>query len=148
MNLLARIRSHQQPLANALVVLFALGWLGLALQPCQAAVQADVAPAAHHHGDGHHATPADDEPPCPHCPAGDTDGCGTGTALECETVGVPAVPSKQVDPPSPDGEHWLLPSPPVPVWNTRPVAVPDSDDAGRQRPPDRSLQQRYCTYLE
>lgn len=148
MNLLARIRGRQQPFAKALVALFALGWLGLAMQPCHAALQAGAQSAAHHHEGGHHAQPADGGSPCPHCPAGDTDGCGTGTALECETVGVPAIPSKQADPPSPDGECWLLPSPPAPRWQAGPAAVPDSDETGRQWPPGRSLQQRYCTYLK
>lgn len=148
MNLIARIRSHQQPLAKALIALFAFGWLGLALQPCHAAVQVETAPAPHHHGEGHHGMPADGTSPCPHCPTDDTDGCDTGTALECETVGVPAVASKQVDPPSPDGEHWLPLLSPVPAWFAHPATVPDSDDPGRQWPPDRSLQQRYCTYLK
>jgi len=155
MTLLAKIRSRHLPLARALVALFAVGWLGLALQPCQAMAPAGSGHAGHddgpdgHHGTlEHHSTPAHCETPCPHCPADGPEGCDGGVALDCEAVGVPAPPAKQVPAPALDAWVWHAPAvlPTVPVASR--AARPDWPDPGRGRAPAVSLQKRYCTYLK
>jgi hypothetical protein len=148
MNLLAKMRSRHQPLARALVALFAVGWLGLALQPCEAMDLGDAGHGSHHDGMGHDSTPEHSDPPCPHCPSGGADACDTGVALDCETVGVPALPAKQVDVPPPDAFAWLVPVA-VPVAGFALCdAPPERPDPGRDHVPSSSLQQRYCTYLK
>jgi hypothetical protein len=148
MNLLAKLRSRHQPLARALVALFAVGWLGLALQPCEAMDLGEAGHGSHHGGMGHHSAPEQSDPPCPHCPSGGPDACDTGVALDCETVGVPALPAKQVDLPAPDTFAWLVPAAMPPVASAGCAAPPDWPDPGRERAPSSSLQQRYCTYLK
>jgi len=148
MNLLAKLRSRHQPLARALVALFAVGWLGLALQPCQAMGLGDTGHGSHHDGMGHHSAPEHSNPPCPHCPSDGPDACDTGVALDCETVGVPALPAKQFDVPAPDVFAWLVPVA-LPVAGFAVCdAPPDRPDPGRDHKPSSSLQQRYCTYLK
>jgi len=60
-NLLAKLRSRHQPLARALVELFAIGQLGLALQPCEAMAAGEAGHGSHHEGyqEGmkHHSRP-------------------------------------------------------------------------------------------
>jgi len=150
MKLLAGFRRRQAPVARAIVVLFAASWLGLAMQPCVAGHLGD---RVHDAGvAGHHGAPAPDAGAghdCPHCPPKATEGhdCGTGVALECDAIGVPVLPSKDSD-----SFSWL------------PDLLPAGEgiridlDAGRPgtvgprqapwRPPDRPLQQRFCTYLK
>lgn len=148
MNLLAKLRSRHQPLARALVALFAVGWLGLALQPCQAMGPGEAGHGGRHDGTEHHPAPEHSKPPCPHCPSEGRDACDTGVALDCETVGVPALPAKQADVPAPDVFAWLVPA----VMPAAGLAVrdgpPNRPDPGRDHKPSSSLQQRFCTYLK
>lgn len=152
MNLLAKLRSRHQPLARAVVALFAIGWLGLALQPCEAMDAGQAGDGSHHEGhhDGmeHHSTPENSDPPCPHCPSDGPDACDTGVALDCETVGVPALPAKQVDLPAPDMFAWLVPAAMPMAGFAVGEAPQDRPDPGRDKTPSISLQQRYCTYLK
>lgn len=162
MTLLARIRSRHVPLARALVALFAVGWLALALQPCHAMGQAEPAHPAHGHGGsgaGHadHAhgssgggkpMPAGGDTPCPHCPSDSPDDCGLGTAIDCEAIGVPAVSAQKAGVPAFDTFAWHV----APLLSVvEPGNVPlRSGWPGSSgiRPPSASLQQRYCTYLK
>jgi hypothetical protein len=148
MNLLAKLRSRHQPLARALVALFAVGWLGLALQPCQAMGPGEAGHDSHHDGMGHHPAPEHSKPPCPHCPSEGPDACDTGVALDCETVGVPALPAKQADLPAPDVFAWLVPAAMPAAGFATCDGPPDRPDPGRDHKPSSSLQQRYCTYLK
>jgi hypothetical protein len=148
MKLLAKLRSRHQPLARAVVALFAIGWLGLALQPCQAMYVGESGHGSHHEGMGHHSTPEQSHPSCPHCPSEGPDACETGVALDCETVGVPALPAKPVDVPAPDVFAWLVPAAMPAAGCAVCEAPPDRPDPGRDHAPSSSLQQRYCTYLK
>lgn len=148
MNLLAKLRSRLLPLARVFVALFAVGWLGLALQPCEAMGTGEAGPGSHHEGMGHHSTPEHSDPPCPHCPSDGLDACDTGVALDCETVGVPALPGKQADMPAPDAFAWLVPAAVPALEFAVYEAPPDRPDPVRDRSPSSSLQQRYCTYLK
>lgn len=86
---------------------------------------------------------------CPHCPPERAAGhdCGTAVALDCDAIGVPLLPAKD-----PDDSAWLHPLPgPGPSYQVEWTADPPRGwtvDAETWRPPDRPLQQRFCTYLK
>jgi len=134
-------------MARSFAVLFAISWLGLAIQPCMAGAHADDSPQTGHAG--HHPAPAAPAHDCPHCPpapAGDPD-CGGGVALDCDAVGVPALPSKDSV-----GQQWDAPA--MVALPAQPLAWPSacSEPAwyppARAQPPPRSLQQRFCSFLK
>lgn len=142
MNLIGTFRQHSPPLTRAMVVLFAASWLGLAVQPC-------VAASAHDAGTPAPAMPAGNGHDCPHCPppAGDPADCGDAVALDCVAVGQPALASQAVKAPD---THMPACIPPAPLH----LMLAEPGQASPRAPPDparrvvpRSLQQRYCSYL-
>jgi hypothetical protein len=135
-------------MTRSLVALFAISWLGLAVQPCAAMAQGaghqDGRMAAHH--DGHGGAGHE----CPHCPpaSADDDGCGTGTALNCESAGIPGPAAQTFEPPRFD--TWAvmdLPAPRLPALSAiQPGAATSAPDIWR--PPSASIQQRFCSFLK
>lgn len=149
---LARLRLSQVPVARAVLALFVTTWLCLAVQPCMAEAAATGDVATEQAATGHHAGCGDMPPPapahdCPHCPPGDHAG-DCGTALDCASVGVPAMVSKAVEPPAADLGAWLdLPAPlPRSLADPAPLRATQSRHPPRASP--RTLQQRYCSYLK
>lgn len=145
MSWLEGIRRRQVTTARAITALFALAWLGLAVQPCTAMT---VEPAAEHSGmAGHHAA-GDGGHDCPHCPPSSDAADDCGAALGCDAVGVPALPGKGLDLPGPDLSAVLpsdaIPRPLAGRWG---VPTPAFDRSCRRSPPV-SLQRVYCTYLK
>lgn len=145
MSLLARMRRSQGTRARALVALFAISWMGLAVQPCVAGAGHDHAGAA-----GHEMPAAHGDPGCPHCPPApaDDEECGTGSALSCDGVDVPAPPAKAADVPQWDaGAAIDLPSVAPLSFSSNRVEAPKAGSAV-WRPPSASVQQRFCTFLK
>jgi hypothetical protein len=146
-SLLADMRRSQLPLARALVALFAIGWLGLAAQPCAAMVHASdhesVAMDAHHESQGSAGHQ------CPHCPPTPTkDDCGTGTALSCGDAGIPGPAAKPLEQTRLDA--WV-----VMEFSAAPAVAPALNQPGWPaaqpallRPPSASIQQRFCSFLK
>lgn len=153
--LLATLRRLRLPLGRGVLAMFAATWLGLAVQPCMADAQhaGEPVPMEHHAGgcggetsSGPQTAPAHD---CPHCPPGGLDAGECGTALDCKSVGVPAMVSKAAEPPRADLGAWIdLPAPlPAAILQSR---APGATAAAPRAPraPPRPLQQRYCSYLK
>jgi hypothetical protein len=135
-------------MARALVALFAIGWLGLAVQPCAAMGHAGDDPhagqSAHHSGEG------DVAQHCPHCPPtpADDEDCSTGTALNCEGAGIPGPAAKAVEQPRFDAWAVMdLPAPPGPSLNANRFDTRSFVPA-LWRPPSASIQQRFCSFLK
>ena len=151
-SLLAVFRRAQVPTARAVTALFAVAWLGLAIQPCAAMSQGQAVEQGSHSGHAGHGGHAGDDgrtsQGCPHCPSS-TDGAGhPGTALACDAIGLPAMPSKNVDTPQPDLFVAI-----VGTAGSHPVVAPASvnrrlTEPPRRHPPSTSLRQRYCSYLK
>jgi hypothetical protein len=145
MTFLGRLRRRQPVAARWLTALFAVAWLGLAVQPCSAMDSPD------HAGDGSHMPATGDAAhDCPHCPSPAEPGTDLpcGNALSCDAVGAPAVPSKAADVQPVD--LVILMSLPV-------AAVPASAPGPgplrppclvQRRTPTSTLQQRYCSFLK
>jgi hypothetical protein len=145
MSLLARMRRSQGTRARALVALFAISWMGLAVQPCVAGADHDHAGAA-----GHEMPAAHGDPGCPHCPPApaDDDECGTGSALSCDGVDVPAPPNKAGDVPQWDACAAIdLPSVASLPCSSNSVEALRAGSAA-WRPPSASVQQRFCIFLK
>ncbi len=144
--LVSRLR-RAQPVARALLSLFALAWLALAMQPCVAtAAQADAAGHSQHAGCGGAPEPAP-AGDCPHCPPG-SHGGNCGTALDCGSVGATLTAGKSADAPRADLIAWVD----LPAFY---AAIPP--DAGpapalerrlATSAPPRALLETYCTHLE
>ena len=145
MKLLAKLRSRHLPLARALVALFAIGWLGLALQPCQAMGTDENGHAGHQDGMEHSSMPAGCDTPSPYCPSDRPDVCEAKVALDCETIGVP---STKADASTLDAKYWHAPATYTMPDIAFPQSTPDWPDPSRHRAPSSSFQQRYCTYLK
>ncbi len=157
MDLFHTLRRRRGSLGRALVAAFAATWLGLAVQPCMAhdaASEPTPSGDARHQGHDHHAggdMPAGDmSQHCPHCPPGPTDGhdCATGTALECDAVGAPGLPTQHHDQLEPAKllvgmAPVLIIAPLVALEGSQPASPVDSP-----HPPGATLQQRFCTYLK
>ena len=155
---LEKLRRMRLPLGRGMVAMFAATWLGLAVQPCMADAlhagePAAPAPVEHHSGGcGGEHVPAPQSAPshdCPHCPTSGLHAGGCGTALECEAIGVPAMPSKATEPPRADLGAWIdLPEPPsgAAPQTHAPGAIAATHRAPRA--PPRSFQQRFCSYLK
>jgi hypothetical protein len=139
MNLLARLRHHQSRAARLAAAVFAVGWLGFAVAPCQAmSPMPDEAP---HHG----TMPMDD---CGHCPpeTSNVPDCADAAPADCLSSAQPAIELRQAEQPKPAA---ILPA----VVDTCAVPAPAArpPDAPRTRAaplPHASLQQRYCSYLK
>lgn len=139
MNLLARLRSHQSRAARLAAAVFAVGWLGFAVAPCQAMnPMPDEAP---HHG----SMPMDD---CGHCPP-ETSGvpdCADASPSDCLSSVQPAIELRQVEQPKP---FAILPAAVEACVVPAPAARPLAAARTRATPlPHTSLQQRYCSYLK
>jgi hypothetical protein len=156
--LLAKLRRLRLPLGRGVVAMFAATWLGLAVQPCMADAPHAGEPAApapmEHHAGGcggeaasqPQTTPAHD---CPHCPPGGMNAGECGTALDCKSVGVPAMVSKATEPPRADLGAWIdLPVPPSAAVLQRHAPAAAIAAQRSPHPPPRPLQQRYCSYLK
>jgi hypothetical protein len=147
--LLAGLRRSQVPLARTLVALFAISWLGLAVQPCAAMGhghgQQDSGQAAHHDSQG---VAGHDCPHCPPAPADDQDDCSTGIALDCTIAGIPVPSTQAVE--QPRFDTWaIIDLPDFPALTLRPSEL-DSPTCEHAvwRPPSASIQQRFCTFLK
>jgi len=152
MALIQALRRRQTRIARAVTVLFAVSWLGLAVQPCVAGAAGPEASHAGHAGMGHAPTSAPESTAghgCPHCPPQPSAGqdCGTGVALECDAIGALVLPGKD-----PGAQVWfpvlLGAAPTYPFeWTAGSQRIRPADP-GAWRPPDRPLHQRFCTYLK
>lgn len=141
MNLLAALRHYHSRGMRRAVVVFAVGWFGFAVAPCQA-MGRESAPDVPHHG----SMPAGD---CNHCPVETMD---PGAACLAMAVADRASPQPALadrrDSEHPDPAAALPPTDPdtdafLPVIRS-PAAPGD-----RPLPASRvSIRQRYCTYLE
>jgi hypothetical protein len=152
MTLLKALRHRQVRIARAVTVLFAASWLGLAVQPCVAGAAAPETLASGHGAMGHGPAPSPEstaEHDCPHCPPAPASGhdCSKGVALDCDAVSVPILPAKDPgDTAWPNVLHGAGPGYQV-DWTTDRQGGWSADPA-TWRPPDRPLQQRFCTYLK
>jgi hypothetical protein len=139
MNLLARLRSHQSRAARLAAVVFAVGWLGFAVAPCQAMnATPDEAP---HHG----SMPMDD---CGHCPPATetTPDCAEAAPTDCLSPAQPAVELRQIEQPK---LVAVLPAVVDACAEPAPATRPPAGPRTRAAPlPQASLQQRYCSYLK
>jgi hypothetical protein len=147
--LLVRLRRSRASLGRALLALFTVAWLGLALQPCVAqASHAHGAPAsAEHSGHGGCGGEPQPAPDCPHCLPGSQAGA-CGTALDCGSAGAPAPAVKAADAPRADVGAWI--DLPLPAPDTLPdgTSLPAPDERPAALVAPRSLLERYCTHLE
>jgi len=145
MTFLGRLRRRQPEAARWLTALFAFAWLGLALQPCSAmASHSDAGMASHGSAAGEAAHD------CPHCPPPVEPGTDLpcGSALSCDAVGAPAMPSKDGDmQPADLGILMSLPVAGVPAAAPGPGPLRPPGLVQR-RTPSSSLQQRYCSFLK
>ena len=144
MTFLGRLRQRQRVAARWLTAMFALAWLGLALQPCG---------AMESHGDAgmatHESASAGAAHDCPHCPppAEPVTDLPCGNALSCEAIGAPALPAKALDA-QPADFVFLMPLPDLASGVVpRPVPLRPPRLAGRWTPTS-SPQQRFCCFLK
>lgn len=150
MTLIRTLRRWQLPITRSVVILFAASWLSFALQPCMAAGDGPAAVPGTH--GAHHEAPAQPghaDHDCPHCPPAPAnhDDCGTSVALDCDAIALPVLPAKD-----PDTPKWqpavLVIGAPVLADACAGRAGPELPSDSERRPPDRPLQQRFCTYLK
>jgi len=139
MNLLARLRHDQSGAARLAAAAFAVGWLGLAVAPCQAMnATPEQAP---HHG----TMPMDD---CSHCPpeTGNAPDCADAAPADCLSSAQPAIELRQAEQPKPVA---ILPALPTDASSLALSPRPPRSADSRAAPlPHASLQQRYCSYLK
>jgi hypothetical protein len=142
MALLHTLRRTRVAIARAVLPVFVASWLGLVFQPCIAGELAGTQPLA---GQSEHAGHD-----CPHCPpkAVSNHDCGTALAIECDAVGVPAIPAKDVSPTTPDLGAWLNLPADVALCHDPGRRLQDRAGSVPPHPPPDSLQQRYCRYLK
>lgn len=143
MTLIGTFRRISKPLTRAVVVLFALAWLGLAAQPCMAV-------GAHDSGTPVPQMPLGDGHGCPHCPppASDSRDCADAVALDCVATGEPALMSRGVkaQDQSPDIALPTVLPPAANAGSSLKAPTVPRGPGGHVAP--RSVQQRYCTYLK
>jgi hypothetical protein len=139
MSLLAALRHHQSRAARLAAAVFACGWLGFAVAPCQAmSAMPDEAP---HHG----TMPVDD---CGHCPpeTSNLPDCADAAPADCLTSAQPAIELRQFEQPKPVA---ILPALPTDASSLALAPRPPRSTDSRAPPlPHASLQQRYCSYLK
>lgn len=140
MRFLTAIRLRQLRAPRLVAALFAIGWLGFAVAPCQAM------PHQQHQGTSHHGSMPSDG--CGHCPNAPSDldgGCATVAAPECLSIGPAILEPRDTQIPQPaTGPPPAFPGIDAFISDS----VPLSDDRTHRLPVSRvSLQQRYCTYL-
>ncbi|MGQ0383775.1 MAG: hypothetical protein ACT4UP_03685 [Gammaproteobacteria bacterium] len=136
MSLIAALRQHQRRTARLAAALFAFGWLGFAIAPCQAMVaMPDDAPH-------HDSMPMDD---CGHCPPADTlPDCAEAAPADCASATEPAIELRNSEQAKPVAIAVSFAIVPLPVAaGVRPVPC-----TGPPPPPHASIQQRFCSYLK
>lgn len=150
--LLARFRRAQATTTRAVSTLFAIAWLGLALQPCAAMGQDEAAEHGGHAGHAGHGGHSGDDGhashDCPHCPSSGEGAGHAGTALACDAVGLPGVPSKATDTPQPELFPAIVGAAERDTFAAAAVTNRRLTEPPRQHPPSASLQRRYCSYLK
>jgi len=141
MGLLANLRRHQFQAPRLVTAILAVAWLGLAVAPCHASVDAG------HMGSSHHGSmPAGS---CNHCPDNTSSSdapCAMAAAGDCVTKGQAIVERSQAG----DLQPQAAPPPAFPNFNplTSGSCFPTN---ARIRPTPvahASVQQRYCSYLK
>jgi len=133
MRLLTAMRRHQHRTPRLVAAIFAIGWLGFAVAPCQASPL-------------HESMPADDCGHCPTAPSSLDHGCATVAAPDCLSEGLALFERR-------DGE---IPQPPAglpPAFPSIDAFIPDGGSLRDTRArcllvSHVSIQQRYCTYLK
>jgi hypothetical protein len=140
MNLLAALRHYHSRGMRRAAVVFAIGWLGFAVAPCQA-MGIESPSDAPHHG----SMPADD---CGHClpSANEASGCASAAAADCLPAVTPLIDVRETDHPKP----VAMPAPiAAELSGAGPVrALRGSRRAPTLPLPHASVQQRYCTFLK
>jgi hypothetical protein len=140
MRLLTSKRSNRLRASRLVAALFAIGWLGFAVAPCQA-MPHQQQPGSSDHG----SMPADGCGGCPRSPSGLDSGCAMVGSPECLSAGPAILGLRDSDFPQPAA------GPPLAITGFDafiPDAVPVRDARVRQSPvPHASIQQRYCSYL-
>lgn len=129
MSLFDALRHHQSRAARLAAAVFACGWLGFAVAPCQAMG----------------AMPMDD---CGHCPpATETlPDCADAAPADCLAAAQPAIELRQLEQPKPVA---ILPAVVDVCAVASPAARPPGAPRERAAPlAHASLQQRYCSYLK
>lgn len=132
MSQLTAIRHRQHRVSRLVAALFAIGWLGFAVAPCQASPLDE-------------SMPADD---CGHCPIAPSDldnSCTSVAAPECMTEGLTLLERRDIESPQSSA------APPSAFPNID-AFIPDrgllrDTRARRLLLSHVSIQQRYCTYL-
>ena len=140
MRLLTAMRFRQLRVARLVAAIFAIGWLGFAVAPCQAM------PDHQHPGISHHGSVlAGDCGHCPSAPPGHDNGCAMAATPDCQSAGRQLLERRDIELPQP------VVGPPLalPVFD---AFVPDAGSmpdarAHRLPAPHVSIQQLYCTYL-
>lgn len=141
MRLLTAIRFHQLRAPRLVAVMFAIGWLGFAVAPCQAM------PHQQHPGTSHHGSmPAGDCGHCPSAPSGLDNGCAMVAAPDCVSEGLALLERRDTEIPQPAAA-------PPPAFPSIDAFIPDGRPlrdtrARRLLVSHVSIQQRYCTYLK
>lgn len=141
MRLLTALRIRQLRAPHLVAAIFAIGWLGMAVAPCQAM------PHQQHQGTSHHGSmPADGCGHCPNTPSHLDSGCAMVSAPECMSMGMAISGPRDIQIPQPAAG----PPPAFPVFDAfLPDARPVRDIHTRHLPVPRvSIQQRFCTYLK
>lgn len=139
MRLLAATRFNRLRAHRLVAVMFAIGWLGFAVTPCQAMPHQQLGSS------DHGSMPAGGCGGCPDAPAGLDNGCGLVAAPECLSMGLAILESRGSGIPQPAAG----PPPALPGFD---AFVPDGgslrDVRVHRLPVSRvSLQKRYCSYL-
>ena len=139
MQLLTARRISRHWVSRLLAAIIAIGWLGIAVAPCQAM------PQPQHQGSHHESMPAGDCGHCPSVPSGVDGACATATAPGCAMAGPVLYGYCAADLP----QLAAGPPPAIPVFDVIfPDARPKWDLRAHRLPVSRvSIQQRYCTDL-
>ena len=141
MRLLTAMRFHQLRAPRLVAAIFAIGWLGFAVAPCQAM------PYQQHQGTSDHgAMPADGCGNCPDAPSHIDSGCAMVAAPECPSMGLAVLGPRDTQLAQPAAG----PPPAFPAFDAFvPDASPMRESHARYLPvASVSLQQLYCTYLK
>jgi hypothetical protein len=141
MGLLTNLRRRQFRVPRLVSAILAVAWLGLAVAPCHASVDAG------HIGSSHHGSmPAGNCDHCPDATSGSDAPCAMVAAGDCLTKGQAIVERSQA------GHSQLQAAPPPSFPNFDSLTTGSSfPDHARIRPTPvahASVQQRYCTYLK
>ncbi len=133
MRLLTIIRLRQLRAPRLVAAIFAIGWLGFAVAPCQASPQ-------------HESMPADDCGHCPSVPSDLSSDCATVAAPDCLSEGLALLELRNTEFPQPAAG-------PPPAFARVDAFIPDGKPLRDARArcllvPHVSIQQRYCTYLK